>query len=84
MPTTPSPFKPEDYKDKCGNWRSPQGITVPVRVLDARRAYGRIELQVTPLNGEGEAWVQAAYVTLDKYKKLTPAELDKAQAFPKP
>lgn len=64
MPTTPSPFTPADYKDKLGTWRSPQGITVPVKVLDARRAYGRIEFRITPINcGGGEAWVQAAYVT---------------------
>lgn len=64
MPTTPIPFKPEDYKDRTGTWKPPVGVIVPIICKDARRAYGRIELLITPEGGEGEAWVQASYVTL--------------------
>lgn len=65
MPTTPTPFTPADYKDRTGTWRSPQGITVPIICTNARRAYGRLELYITPIHGEGQAWVQADYVALD-------------------
>lgn len=75
MPTTP-PFTPADYKDRTGTWRSPQGITVPIICKNARRAYGRIELLITPEGGEGEAWVQASYVTLDLYTKVRTVSFD--------
>jgi hypothetical protein len=35
-----------------------------VRVVDARRVYGRLEYLVEPLLGDGQAWVQAAKCTL--------------------
>lgn len=34
-------------------------VTVTVRILDARWAYGRVDLLVTPSNGDGETWVSA-------------------------
>ena len=41
-------------------------ILVGVKVLDAKSAYGSVRLLVTPLEGEGETWVQG-----DRFK-LTP------------
>ncbi len=33
------------------------GLTVRVRVLDAKTVVGRIEVLVTPIEGSGERWV---------------------------
>ena len=35
-----------------------KGLFVPVNVLDARIAFGRIDLKVTPVGGRGELWVE--------------------------
>jgi hypothetical protein len=32
-------------------------ITVPIKILDARFRFGRVDLLVVPLSGNGEAWV---------------------------
>ena len=39
------------------------GFRVEVDVLDAREAYGRIDLLVRPTAGSGEVWKQADTVT---------------------
>ncbi len=41
-----------------------EGFQVPVKILDARENYGRIDCLVTPVGGTGEAWVSAERVTL--------------------
>ena len=38
------------------------GVTFKVTILDGRAAYGRLDVLVTPLDGEGEAWVSAERV----------------------
>ena len=40
-------------------------LTIPVRIMDGRTAYGRQDVLVTPLEGSGERWVDAARVTLE-------------------
>ncbi len=50
-------------------WQTPAlaasaAIHVPVTVLDARRNYGRVDLLVSPVDGEGETWVQSERVKL--------------------
>ena len=37
-------------------------LTIPVLIMDARKAFGRSEYLVTPLRGAGEAWVAASGV----------------------
>lgn len=39
--------------------RSGDTLTVPVRILDGREAFGSTHLLVTPMGGEGKAWVSA-------------------------
>lgn len=39
-------------------------LRVDVRVLDAKTAFGRIDLLVEPLAGAGKAWMSADAVTL--------------------
>ena len=34
-----------------------EGLRINVRIIDARKAYGRIDVLVEPIGGEGEAWV---------------------------
>ena len=38
------------------------GMEVPVRITNAREAWGRIDVLVTPVDGSGEAWVSAERV----------------------
>lgn len=45
-------------------------LTVPVRVLDARRCWDRLDLRIAPLHGTGERWVAADRVTLDSEAEL--------------
>lgn len=40
------------------------GITVLVRVVDARTCYGRDDLRVEPIGGTGATWVRADSVKL--------------------
>jgi hypothetical protein len=39
---------------------------IKVRILDARRVYGRLEYLVTPEGGEGKAWTAATRVRLER------------------
>lgn len=55
-----------DYIGREGLWLSPLGLKIPVKILDARSAYGRFELKVTPLFGDGEAWARACNVIIKK------------------
>lgn len=48
-----------------GLLRSADGLRVSVRVLDARPAFGRLDLLVEPVEGSGSAWVSADRVNLD-------------------
>lgn len=51
---------------RTGLWSTPMGnFAVRVRVLAARRCFGRIELQVTPLEGSGTTWTPQGRVELD-------------------
>lgn len=43
-------------------------LTVPVRVLDARQCWDRLDFYVQPVHGAGHRWVQASRVTLDSDK----------------
>jgi hypothetical protein len=45
-------------------FRTREGLTIRVKILDVRSAYGRTEYLITPVNGTGEGWVQARRVTL--------------------
>ena len=36
---------------------SSSSVRVPVKILDARRTYGRWRFFVSPIDGEGSAWV---------------------------
>lgn len=40
-------------------------LTVPVRVLDARRCWDRLDFYVEPVHGTGQRWVMAERVVLD-------------------
>lgn len=42
------------------------GFRIPVRIDDARMAFGRTDVLVTPIHGSGTRWVDASRVALDK------------------
>jgi len=35
------------------------GLTVNVQLLDVKRVFGRIDVLITPISGNGQRWVQA-------------------------
>lgn len=41
-------------------------MVVEVRILDLRRAYGRIDAQVTPISGHGATWVEVGKLTIEE------------------
>ncbi len=48
-----------------GFYRLPRtDVLVPVHVTGLRSAYGREELLVSPIGGEGELWARRASVTI--------------------
>jgi hypothetical protein len=48
---------------KTGLWRvGGGGILVAVSVKDVRKNYGRIDLLIKPLSGQGETWVDSESV----------------------
>lgn len=38
-------------------------MNFPVIVLNARKVWGRVDLQIEPVNGNGVKWVEASSVT---------------------
>jgi len=38
---------------------SSSSVIVPVKILDARQAYGRSRFLVSPIGGDGSAWVES-------------------------
>lgn len=58
--------------DKVGTLEVPAGqgatppnwLTIKVRIVDGRTAYGRQDVLVTPVDGSGEAWVSADRVKI--------------------
>jgi hypothetical protein len=39
------------------NYRPTGQVLVKCRIMDARLMFGRVDLEITPLNGEGRLWV---------------------------
>lgn len=42
--------------------QKPVGITVLVEILDVKQSYGKTRWLVKPVNGEGDAWVEAVSI----------------------
>lgn len=54
-----------DLLDREGTLASlDKGLMVNVRILDARNVYGKVRVEVKPLDGGGKKWVDLARVTL--------------------
>ena len=49
------------------------GLRPRVRITDARLAFGRVDLLVSPTDGEGSAWVSLTNVRLDPIVKAAVA-----------
>jgi hypothetical protein len=65
-----------DYKAYCGLTGSikANGLTVNVRIVDARRRYGHLDLQVTPMDGADTVWVERKNIIIndDPANSVTP------------
>ena len=48
-----------------GRW-STGSLSVSVRILDAHRRFGRVDLEITPLDGAGSQWVERSSVRLEE------------------
>lgn len=44
-------------------------LTVSVRILDAKTAYGSIRYQVSPISGTGSVWVDSSRVTIEQKER---------------
>ena len=44
-------------------------LHVPVKLTDAKSAWGNTRYEVTPVSGTGKAWVSSERVTLDPEKE---------------
>lgn len=40
-------------------WQASTKVTVSVKILDARETFGRTDLLITPVSGQGEQWVSS-------------------------
>lgn len=49
------------YLDKTGLLRI-DDMRFPVRCVDVKIAYGNMRVLVTPINGEGQTWVDASRI----------------------
>jgi hypothetical protein len=38
--------------------------TIPMKVIDAKSAYGNIRVEVEPMNGQGRAWIELSRVVI--------------------
>ena len=41
----------------------------PVTIIDARELFGRVDVCITPINGEGEQWVTRSAVRITEEKE---------------
>lgn len=58
------------YVGRTGLYKNTRsGLTIPIRTLDARKAYGRVEVKVTPVGGSGQKWVDVNNLKLEKETK---------------
>lgn len=46
--------------------RTRAGLTIRIRVTDARSNYGNVQYLVTPVAGGGQAWVESRRVELEE------------------
>lgn len=53
----------EAYKGLDGTIEE-NGLTIDVRVVDARRRYGHLDLLVVPKSGSGERWTERKNIVL--------------------
>jgi len=54
----------ESLRGKTGYQRL-DGLYYPVRILDARKVFGRIDILITPVGGRGERWTQADTIVFE-------------------
>jgi hypothetical protein len=47
-----------------GMWYAGNGLGIAVRIVDAKSSYGRTRVAITPLHGDGHAWVELGKVTV--------------------
>jgi len=52
------------YVGKLGGYRVGE-LRVNVRILDARVSFGRLDLEIAPIAGNGAQWVSADSVKLE-------------------
>jgi hypothetical protein len=55
----------QKYIGTTGKFQA-NGFRFEVKVTDARCVRNRLELLIAPMAGEGESWVMASYIALDK------------------
>ena len=46
-------------------WPAHNGLNVFVEITDAKRVFGRLDYQVKPISGSGEAWVNSETLIME-------------------
>jgi hypothetical protein len=41
-------------------WITIGSLVFEVKILDVKQAYGRIDVLITPISGQGQRWIQAS------------------------
>lgn len=60
----------EAFVGRVGRWYAGNGLYFRVRIVDARENWGRIDFQVTPLDGAGERWIADHTVTIEEIAEV--------------
>lgn len=47
----------DEYVGKKAQYETTDGLTIQIKVVNVKTHFGRIDLCVTPVHGEGERWV---------------------------
>jgi len=47
------------------------GLLVPVRILETRKAYGRTDVLIAPIDGSGQAWVRDDKIVQTDHNEAT-------------
>jgi hypothetical protein len=56
------------YINREGDWQTGE-LRVRVKIVDVKKAYGRLDYRITPIAGSGEQWINGEAVKLDKNGK---------------
>jgi|TARA_B100000029_G_scaffold455373_1_gene482583 hypothetical protein len=58
----------DEYVGRKARYTSPDGLTIEVTVMNVKSHFGRLDIEITPISGDGTKWV-----TTDKLEFARPS-----------